>query len=205
VSARGEALRSSAGESTRQSILAAAEALLARGGEEGLSIRELCARVGVTPPTIYHHFGDKDGLVTEVVDACFAEFDRAVAADERVADPVEGLRRAGERYIAYAVGHPTHYRLLFGRRPDRPPPSALAAYEGLRRLVTAVSNAGRLTVPVEAATQAVWAAVHGTAALVIAGFITLEAPSVALVREAMLAQLTRPAPRRRRGGERRSR
>src|SRR5262249_42321574 len=44
---------------TRAAILAAAEELLARGGEGGFSVRELCARTGVTPPTIYHHFGDK--------------------------------------------------------------------------------------------------------------------------------------------------
>src|SRR5205085_1267020 len=50
-------------EATRRSILDAAEALLASRGEEGLSIREVCLRAGVTPPTIYYHFGDKAALV----------------------------------------------------------------------------------------------------------------------------------------------
>src|SRR5882672_5493140 len=87
--------------STRAAILAAAETILARGGEAALSIREVCARAGVTAPTIYHHFGDKDGLVAEVVDACFAEFDRALTTGPMPADPVEALAWGFERYVAY--------------------------------------------------------------------------------------------------------
>src|SRR6185369_17953349 len=77
--------------STREAILAAAERIVSRGGEDALSIRELCARVGVTAPTVYHHFGDKDGLLAEVVDACFAEFDQALVAGPQPSDPVAAL------------------------------------------------------------------------------------------------------------------
>src|SRR4029450_3765131 len=99
--------------STREAILAAAERIVSRGGEEALSIRELCARVGVTAPTIYHHFGDKDGLVAEVVDACFAEFDHALATGPAPADPVEALGWGFERYVAYGVAHRAPYPLRF--------------------------------------------------------------------------------------------
>src|SRR5213594_2071308 len=86
-------------EATRRSILDAAEALLASRGEEGLSIREVCLRAGVTPPTIYHHFGDKAALVDRVVDACFVEFDRTLRARPAPGDPVEALRSGFDRYI----------------------------------------------------------------------------------------------------------
>jgi len=45
--------RDAESETTRRAILAAAEDLLAEGD---LSIRQLCARAGVTPPTFYHRF-----------------------------------------------------------------------------------------------------------------------------------------------------
>jgi len=191
--------------STREAILAAAEGILARGGEAALSIRELCARVGVTAPTIYHHFGDKDGLVAEVVGACFAEFDRALAAGPTPADPVEALAWGFERYVAYGVAHPAPYRLLFERRLEKPTPSAVAAYGRLERSIAAIEAAGRLTVPVTEAAPAVWAAVHGVTMLVIAGFFAATAPAVRHVRDALIAQLTIPAPRARvatRGGSR---
>jgi AcrR family transcriptional regulator len=194
--------RAKPADSTRARILAAAEKILARGGEDALSIRELCDRVGVTAPTVYHHFGDKDGLVAEVVEACFAEFDRALAAGPTPSDPVQALAWGFERYVAYGVAHPAHYRLLFDRR-HKPTPSALASYARLENGIRAIEAAGRLTVPVEEAAPAAWGALHGVTMLVIAGFISADAPAVRHVRDALIAQLTTPAPRARaatRGG-----
>lgn len=184
---------------TRRAILDAAEALLASVGEEGLSIRELCARAGVTAPTVYHHFGDKASLVARVVDECFADFDRAFAGRSAPSDPVEALRWSYDRYVEYGVRHPIHYRLMFQPRRARQTPGGLASYDGLRRRVAAVAAADRLVPNVEDAAAAFWAAAHGVTTLLVSGFIPRDAPMVALMREAMVAQLTTPAPARRAG------
>ncbi len=179
-------------EATRRAILDAAESLLAARGEGGLSIREVCARAAVTPPTIYHHFGDKAALVDRVVDDCFEAFDRAFAARAAPADPVERLRSGFDRYVEYGLAHPAHYRLMFQRSHARPTPGGLASYDSLLRKVTAVAAAGRLRAPIEHATAAFWSAVHGVTSLLIAGFWKPDSPAIALVRDAMLAQLARP-------------
>ena len=196
--------REASSEATRRTILDAAGELLATGGEAGLSIREVCARAGVTPPTVYHHFGDKAALVHRIVEDCFTEFDQETAKRTPPADPVEALRWAADGYLRYGVAHPTHYRLMFQQRPARPSPAGLASYDRLRRLVTAIAAAGRLVPPVEDATAAFWCTVHGVTSLVIAGFLEPDAPSVALVRDAMIAQLTRP-PETKRGRARKGR
>ena len=198
MTARVAALRprEASSEATRRAILDAAGELLATGGEAGLSIREVCARAGVTPPTVYHHFGDKAALVDRIVEDCFTEFDRASADRTPPADPVEALRWAADTYLAYGVAHPTHYRLMFQQRPARPSPAGLASYDRLRRLVAAIAAAGRLVPPLEDATAAFWCTVHGVTSLVIAGFLEPDAPSVALVRDAMIAQIARPATKR---------
>ena len=140
---------------TRRAILAAAETLLARGGEAGLSIRELCARASVTPPTVYHHFGDKGALVDRLVDECFAEFDRTFTRRRPPADPVEALRWGFARYVEYGLAHPAHYRLMFQRSTARrPTAAALASYDRLRGRVAAIDAVGRLTAPAEDATAA---------------------------------------------------
>lgn len=181
---------------TRRAILRAGQQLLAKGGEAGLSIRELCARAGVTAPTVYHHFGDKQRLVERIVNDWFLEFDRAIAAARPTADPVEALRRGFEQYVAYGRAHPEHYRLIFGRA--RRTAAGIAAYDRLRRMVQALADAGRLGPAVEDATAACWAAVHGVTALVVAGFLAPDAPAVALARDAIIRSLTTDRPRRRR-------
>ncbi len=178
-------------EATRRSILAAAETLLATHGEEGLSIRELCLRAGVTPPTVYHHFGDKAALVDRVVDDCFSAFDHFYDDRTPPADPVERLRWGFDRYVEYGIAHPTHYRLMFLRSQGRPTPAGLASYDRLRRMVRAIDEVGRLLAPLEDATAAFWSSVHGVTSLVVAGFLPLDVPAIALVRDAMIAQLTR--------------
>ena len=94
------------GESTREAILSTAAALLAAGGEEGLSIREVCARAGVTAPTVYHHFGDKAALVARVVDDCFPEFDRA-GARSRSRRAIRSRRCAGPSTATSSTASPT--------------------------------------------------------------------------------------------------
>ncbi len=190
--------RDRASAATRRAILDAVEHLLASVGEEGLNIREVCAHAGVTPPTVYHHFGDKAALVDRAVDDCFAAFDRGSHHRRLPADVVERVRQAFDYYVAYGRAHPEHYRLMFQRVAPRRTPAGAASYAGLGRLVATVAAAGRLAVPVEDATAALWTAMHGATSLVIAGYLMPRAPAVGLVRDATIAKLTRPAraPRR---------
>jgi len=185
--------RDAESEATRRAILDAAASLLASRGEEALSIREVCARARVTPPTIYHHFGDKAALIDRVVDDCFSDFDRAFARRVVPTDPVEALRWAFGRYVEFGVRFPAHYHLMFERNRIRPTPGALASYDALRRRVAAIDAVGRLHGPVEDATAAFWAAVHGVTSLAIRGSLKPESAGLALVREAMITHLTSDA------------
>jgi AcrR family transcriptional regulator len=186
--------RAAATAATRRAILDAAEHLLATVGEPGLSIREVCARAGVTAPTVYHHFGDKRALVDCVVAECFTRFDRNFRRRDVPADPVERLRWSFDRYVEYGLAHPDHYRLMFQQPAPRPTSAGRASYAGLERLVQTVADAGRLIPALAPATAAFWAAVHGVTALLISGFLKPGAPAAVLVRDAVIAQLTRPAP-----------
>ena len=196
--------RDAESELTRRRILAAAEALLAAGGEAGLSIREVCARAGVTAPTVYHHFGDKRALVDRVVDECFAEFDAALARRAAPADPVDAVRWSFDRYVEYGLAHPAHYRLMFQRRESRRTAAGLASYDRLRRRLAAVAAAGRLARPLEVATRAAWCAAHGVTSLLIGGYFAPDDPAVALVRDGLIAEITTPPPPARRRGRARS-
>jgi len=56
----------------RRTILDAAGEIVMEEGAEAFSMRRLAARCGYTLPTIYHHFGDKQGLIAALLELRFA-------------------------------------------------------------------------------------------------------------------------------------
>ena len=85
------------GEQLREEILdATTELLLETGHAKAVSIRSVAQRVGVTPPSIYLHFADKDALLDAVCARYFEKLDeemQRVAADQPSID--RGAARAG--------------------------------------------------------------------------------------------------------------
>ena len=53
--------------SLRTKISAAAQELYLREGIEGISMRKIAERVGISAPAIYRHFKNKDELLNEIV------------------------------------------------------------------------------------------------------------------------------------------
>ena len=50
-------------DSIRQRILELAVSAIDEGGEAAVRVNDLAAEAGVTIPTLYRHFGSRDGLV----------------------------------------------------------------------------------------------------------------------------------------------
>lgn len=48
---------------TRERLLATAISVIENEGEPALNMNEVAAAIGVTKPTIYHHFGSREGLL----------------------------------------------------------------------------------------------------------------------------------------------
>ncbi len=111
------------GDRLRAEILGAAERLLIDTGDESaVSIRAVAKAVGVTPPSIYLHFADRNDLIFAVVEEQFGHLhDVMEAAAAGVADPVERIRLRGRAYVDFGLANPEHYRLLMMGRPDCTP------------------------------------------------------------------------------------
>jgi len=164
------------GETLRADLLAATERLMIETGRaEAVSIRAIADAVGVTPPSIYLHFPDKDSLILAVCERHFETFDSVIeAAGLSTDDPVESLRRRGQAYVRFGLENPEPYRILFMTRNDSAQQRDVVVGAGARafqHLVDAVqrcidAGAFRPVDPVLAATG-VWAAVHGVTSLLI--------------------------------------
>jgi AcrR family transcriptional regulator len=162
------------GEQLRGEIIAAAKRLLAQAASsEAMSIRAVADAVGVTPPSIYLHFADKDALLEAVVSDVFAELDASMlAAGAEAGTPLERLCAYGLAYVRFAIDHPEHYRIATMDpcpRPDLDTVLADSAFSHLRDTVTECMAAGIFAPddPLPVA-MAMWSAAHGVAALMIA-------------------------------------
>jgi AcrR family transcriptional regulator len=98
---------------TRRKILEAARRMFAQHGYEATTMRAIAAKIGYTPTAIYHHFRNKEALLTELTTQDFGALAQAFQQIGEVADPVERLRRIGQAYVEFGLRHPMHYRLMF--------------------------------------------------------------------------------------------
>ena len=178
VPARRSRSRRGQGEQLRDEILAAAERMLIETNDQAaLSVRAIAAAVGVTPPSIYLHFADRNDLVFAVCERHAEQLERAMAlAAEGIADPWERIRRRGYAYLRWGLDNPEHYRILMTSRPDETPDrlldERLADTAGLvpaTEDIAAAMGAGELAArgdPVET-TELLWMMIHGMVSLLI--------------------------------------
>jgi AcrR family transcriptional regulator len=104
------------GERLRASLIeATGELLLERGDADGLSIRAVTARAGVSPTALYLQFAGMEELLLAVSDEAFEDLGgyMRAALEERGEDPRARLQAIGEAYVRFAEQRPGHYRILF--------------------------------------------------------------------------------------------
>jgi AcrR family transcriptional regulator len=135
---------------------------------DGVSIRRVSERSGYSAPTIYHHFGDKRGLIDELLDSRFAEVVGVMRAVPRGDDPAAYLRKLALAYVRFALANPSHYHLFATPRLERT--DLLPSVEEVRGMVKCaleeLAREGTLGTPdVEAAFQITWAVLHGLVSL----------------------------------------
>lgn len=119
-------------QAARADILASAETLLAEGGVEAVQVRAVARRAGMTDAGVTHHFGDRQGLLTALIEdagqrsraALEAVVEAAVSGELDVPGLLRVLARPyGKGYAELAVAlHAAGWRdrgePVFGRVVD---------------------------------------------------------------------------------------
>ena len=160
---------------TRAKILEAAREMFVAQGYEGTTMRAIADTIKYTPTALYHHFANKQALVTELCETDFDVLARHFAAGPKTADPLERIRQIGLLYLQFAAQYPNHYRFMFmtpvpeiEHRLDLKGNPERDAYAMLVMSVREAVDRGRLRPelrdPDELA-QILWAALHGLISL----------------------------------------
>lgn len=170
---RGEGAR------LRQEIVAAAADLLDSGGEGAVTLKDIARTVGISSPSIYAHFPDREAIVAAVVAETFGELkaELVAAIGPAGSDPVARLQTLCAAYLGFSERWPQRYRILFGgswraRDSDLGPTDEGATGIGqdvlmlIVEAVEACQQVGRST-STDAFADAVslWAGLHGLAQL----------------------------------------
>ena len=155
--------------SPRERLISAAIELLAASDGKPVSTRQITDLAGVTAPTLYHHFGDKDGLMEAVVARGFEEFVQREGTMERSASPLFDVKRLWDTHVHFGLTHAQLYTLMFGNTgPGRRPVLVEEAEHLLERELARAAAAGQLSAPPAQAARAVLAANIGVTLMLLA-------------------------------------
>ncbi|WP_113631655.1 TetR/AcrR family transcriptional regulator [Pectobacterium peruviense] len=152
-------------EETRATLLATARKVFSERGYADTSMDDLTAQASLTRGALYHHFGDKKGLLAAVVEQIDAEMDeRLQAISDAAEDDWEGFRCRCRAYLEMAL-EPEIQRIVLrdaraalgGASPD----SQRHCVESMQRLI---DNLIRQGVVAEAAPQALASLIYGSLA-----------------------------------------
>jgi len=150
----------------RRRLLDAARRILEAEGRDKLHLRAIASLTGVSAPTVYYHYADKQALLAALALEGFADLRDALEGADGGLTGGPGLGAVSGAYLDFVQAHPALYRLMYEIRDGQPPQAVVdaedEALEALRRSVRA-AMAGKGDA--ESAAEALWAFGRGAAAV----------------------------------------
>lgn len=155
-------------------------------GEEGLTMRGIASRLGVSATALYQHFESKASILRAIRFYGLDQLDRHIAPAFDEKDPLDCLAEMCTRYVRFARENPWLYSVLtheeeldWSRLSDQERELMLTPQRRVARCIAEVVERGRFRpeLDVRTAPLALLAAVHGVATLMITGRISEQHPA----------------------------
>jgi AcrR family transcriptional regulator len=166
----------------RQGIIQTSLEIGSERGEEGLTMRGIAARLGVSATALYQHFESKAKILREIriygAELLQTEVLEPAAS---IDDPAERLVTAGRNYVQFARSHKWLYSVMMGNEQlDWSQHNAEETELLLRPLKTyqawlqegAERSVWRAGLDVNLASFRIWMSVHGLCTMLLSGRIS---------------------------------
>jgi AcrR family transcriptional regulator len=134
--------RSASFDGHRKQILDSAAALFAQGGYLGTTMNEVAEACGVTKPTLYHYFRDKEDLLMSIADGHVSALVSLVVAVEQEHEPgPQRLHVLVQRFLQEYGSARDQHRVLTEDVKFLRPKDLEQVLDKERRVVSAFANA----------------------------------------------------------------
>ena len=162
----------------KNALIKAGVEILSKEGVEGLSLRKVAQRAGVSHNAPYSHFPDKQSLIaaisTEGFKQLYEELDAAVLSYSD--DPKRQLQEGVWAYVQFAMNNTDTFKIMFSgvlEKEKEYPAFVEISHQTFERVVDVVricQDAGILnSTPSEVMAVAVWGQIHGIISLRLEG------------------------------------
>jgi AcrR family transcriptional regulator len=170
----------------REAIIETSVQLGSELGEEGLTMRGIAARLGVSATALYQHFESKRAILREIRVHGISLMYSSLAPAFDIAEHEERLAEINRRYVVFARENQWLYTVLMEH--EQHDWSKLGAEEladtikpltAVRQAIRKGVEAGvwRKDLDIDSAAFQMWAAIHGLCSLMIAKRITEDHPA----------------------------
>nr|WP_295107490.1 TetR/AcrR family transcriptional regulator [uncultured Caulobacter sp.] len=175
------------GAERREEILDAAQSLFAQKGVHAVSTRQIAEIAGISQPALYAYFATKDDIAAELCVRAFAILGQRMAEARVDYTPTpKNFERCLRVYIDFGLDHPDAYRVAFmleksvdgplskeknglEKTGGKPMAAGKAVFAVFVEMVAEFHARGEtVSNDAMAASQVLWAGLHGLVALLIA-------------------------------------
>ncbi|QDN94090.1 TetR/AcrR family transcriptional regulator [Streptomyces sp. S1D4-23] len=141
--------------------------LVANSPDGDVSTRAVCEAAGVGAPALYRHFGDKEGLLSAVVDHGYEKYLTTKRSRRPGTDPIQDLRDGWDTHTDFALRNPNLYRLMNSPAMRTPPAAALESHRILTADLRRAAEQGKLRLAPELAAQMIMSANVGVSLMLV--------------------------------------
>jgi AcrR family transcriptional regulator len=182
----------------KNALIKAGVEILAKEGVDGLSLRKVAQRAGVSHSAPYAHFPDKQSLIaaisTEGFNQLYAELEAAVSPHAK--NPKKQLIEGAKAYVRFAEENMDTFKIMFSgvleKEKDYPSFVEISSktFKLVVDVVRACQNAGNLpTAPADLMAVSVWGQVHGILSLALEGQVSHKVLDKHTIQEIILFSL----------------
>ena len=150
-------------------------------GATNITARDIAARIGYAPGTLYTHFDDLGDIFLHVNVRILERLKTEIlGAIDTAGDPADRLLEMGYAYLGFAEAHPHWFALLFNHKlkPGQSVPAHLQeivdSLFDLVRTELAAFDPTATADELELGVRALWSGVHGICALSLSGRVVTQ-------------------------------